>query len=341
MISIKKFLSSDTRERDDAFEHMAYRLLEAIGQNAVEGDRADLDNFQATIGAVRMNLEQNPSPENILIATGAAVAALQSYNRHTSRYIGAKAMELQAIVGMLTKAMSQIAAGSENSVSRLQALQKEIEHAVMIEDVRTLRTRLSDCLQSISGEVTRQRDESSRTISDLKEGMRRGQHANPDDAVEEVEAPAGCDPVTGLPQRRDAEAAIAAGCTDRSHVYAGLFVMDRIRSIQSRFGQTLADQALLFFLQRYVSQALEPTDRVFRWNDASFLALMARSQSPDQVRGNVSRILGRRMEQTLDISGRSVTLAVSSTWLVAPLFENSYPENLKKLDAFCQSLRRT
>jgi hypothetical protein len=47
------------------------------------------------------------------------------------------------------------------------------------------------------------------------------------------------------------------------------------------------------------------------------------------------------MEQTIDISGRSVTLAVSSTWLVAPLFEDSHPENLKKLDAFCQSLRRT
>jgi GGDEF domain-containing protein len=339
MISIKKFLSAENREKADAFEHMACRLLEAISLNAVDGDRVDLDHFQATIAGVQTSIEQDPSPENILLATGSAVGALQSYNRRTSVFIGAKSVELQAMVGMLTQAMSQIAAGSENSISRLQVLQKEIEHAVMAEDVRTLKTRLSDCLQSISGEVARQRDESSRAVSDLKDCLRRGQPMKPGDAVEVAEAPEDCDPVTGLLQRPGAEAAIAAACNERSHVYAGLFVMDRIQSINSRFGKALGDEALVFFLQ-YLSQALAPTDKLFRWDNASFLALMERREPADRVRRDVGRNLAQRAEQTFHIEGRSVALPVSSTWVVAPLFENSYKENLQKLDAFCESLRR-
>jgi len=337
MISLKSLLSSDSRAKEDAFEQMAYRLLEAISLNAAPGDRVDLDHFQATVGGVMTLLEQNPSAENILAATAAAVAALQAYNRDSSRFIDAKSAELQAMVGMLTQTMSTIATASGKSISHLQELQREIEHAVMIEDVRALKARLSDCLQSISGEVARQKDESSRMISGLKDDLRPGRQPKPGEAV----APAveERDPVTGLLQRPDAEAAIAIACDARSHVYAGLFVMDRLQSINTRFGHSFGYQALLFFMQ-YLSQALAPADKLFRWNNAAFLALMERSEPADQVRKDLSRILGRKMEQTFSVAGRTVTLPVSSTWLVTPLFENGYQESVHKLDSFCESLRR-
>ncbi len=308
--------------------------------HAVDGDRVDMDSFQATIAGVQTSLELNPSPENILVATGLTVGALQSYNRRTSMLMGAKSVELQAIVGMLTQTMSRIVIGSETSIARLQELQKDIEHAVMIEDVRTLKNRLSFCLESISGEVARQRDESSRAISELKQCLRESQPATPADPLAVAEALKNCDPVTGLLQRPEAEAAIAAACEDRSHMYAGLFVLDRIHSINARFGHPIGDKALVFFLQ-YLSQALTPTDRVFRWSDGSFLALMERSEAADHVRRDIGRSLARRTEQTFNIGDRSVVLPVSSTWVVAALFERGYRENLQKLDAFCESLRRT
>jgi GGDEF domain-containing protein len=339
VISIKKLLSSESRGKDHAFEQMAYRLLEAISMNAAPGERVDLDHFQATLGGVLTILEHNPSPEEIMAAADSTVVALRTYNRNASRSVDAKSVELQAMVGMLTHAMSKIATASEKSIARLQELKTEIQQAVMIEDVRALKTQLAVCLQSISGEVARQRDESNRMILDLKEDLRLGRQAKSSQALAAPAEPGECDPLTGLLQRPAAEAAIAAVCEEGSHVYAGLFVMDRIQSIKARFGKSLGDQALVFFMQ-YLSQALAPADKVFRWSSASFLALMERSEPADQVRKQLVRNLARRTEQTLEIEGRSVVLPVSSTWIVAPLFENGYRENLHKLDLFCESLRR-
>ena len=333
MISIKKFLSSDDRETAEAFERMARLLLQAIGLHAVEGDRVDLDSFQAAVTSVQTSLDQDPSPKNVLAATGSAVGALQNYNKRTSLFIRAKSVELQAIVGMLTQAMAQISNGSQNSISRLQELQKEIEHASMLGDVRALKTRLSDCLQSIRTEVTRQREESARSVADLGARMREARETKPFQALEN------CDPATGLPRRADAEAAIAATCEDGSHSYAGLFVVERLPAIRTRFGPAMADQVLVAFLQR-LSQVMGPTDQVFRWDESSFLALLDRSASADQVRKELGKILSQRMEHIVDIESRSVVLPVASTWLVTPLGESGYPEILRTLQTFGASLHR-
>jgi GGDEF domain-containing protein len=338
MISIRKFIASENRETAEAFERMAYRLVQSIGLHAVEGDHADLEEFRATIAEVQSSLELDPTPEKILVATGSAVEALQSYNRRASMFVGAKSAELKAIVGMLTQAMSQITLGSQNSITRLQELHREIEQAVVLEDMRAVKTRLSDCLESIRNEVTRQRDESSRAIADLEQGLRQNQPAKPCEAVAAVAADR--DPVTDLPQRPAAEAAIAVACEAGSHTYAGLFILDRIQSINSRFGQSLGDQTLVFFL-KHLSQALRPADRLYRWNDSSFLALLERPEAAGDVRKEMARALNHRTEHTFNIGSRSVTLPVSSTWFVSPLFEQRFSENVQKLDGFCDSPRRT
>ena len=54
----------------------------------------------------------------LLVATGAAVKALEEYN-HVSQLGCAGTMELQSIVGMLTESMAQIASASETSITRL------------------------------------------------------------------------------------------------------------------------------------------------------------------------------------------------------------------------------
>jgi GGDEF domain-containing protein len=297
----------------------------------VEGNREDLESFRAAIAGLQTSLQQNPSPENILLATGSAVGALQNYNKRTSQFIRAKAVELQAIVAMLMQAMSQIANGSRNSIARLQEIQEEIEHAAMLEDVRAVKARLSDCLQSIRREAARQRDESANAVSTLKEGLRQAKETKP------VQVAESCDPVTGLPPHADAEAAIAAACEGGSKVYAALFVVERIQPINSRFGRSVGDQVLVMFLQ-HLSQALTPADRLYRWNEASFLGLLERHGSADQVRKELGKILSRR--HTFEIDSRSVVLPVASTWVVALLFKSSYAEILHKLDSFIEALHK-
>ena len=327
MISIKKLLSQNNRESDEAYERMAHLLLQAMGLHAVEGDRAEYDRFRASIAVLQSSLAEDPSPDNILITAGTAVKTLGDHNWHTSQYIRAKGIELQSIVGMLTNSMSQVATASKTSIERLQHLQKQIEHASMVEDVRTLKLRLSDCLQSIHGECERQREESTHVVEEMKTGLQKASETKP------VEKNPIADPLTGLIMRAGAEEAMKTACSAGAHLYAGLFVIDRIQSIVSRFGSEIGDRAMLFFVQ-HLSTALTGNDTLFRWSPTSFLALIHRSESPDLVRRQMSKTIAHRTEQSFKIGDRSVELALSSSWVIIPLFEHGHAEIVKKLDAF-------
>jgi GGDEF domain-containing protein len=302
-------------------------LLQAIGLHAVEGDKVDYDWFSSTIAGLQTSLSQDPSPENVLAITGAAVKTLEEYNRRTSRFIRATSIELQVIVGMLTEAMAQISTGSQTSIHRLQELQKQIEHASQVEDVRTLKLGLSDCLHSIRGECDRQRDEADQAVANLRRGIQEARE------TKVPEAGPVSDPLTGLLLRPGAEEAIQAACDSGAHTYTGLFLMDRLPAITARFGADLGDEVLLFFLQ-HLSTALTGNDTLFRWSPTSFLALIERRESPDLVRREMAKLLAHRLERTFKIGDRSVELQVTSTWVVVPLFEQGYAGVIRKLDAF-------
>ena len=192
------------------------------------------------------------------------------------------------------------------SIDRLQELQERIEQASTIEDVRALKLELCDCIRLIRSEC----------------GLPESLAETPDS-----------DSLTGLPLRSGAEGAIKSGCAAGAHTYAGLFVMDRIQVINSRFGNELGEQVVLFFVQ-HLSGLLTVKDILYRWSPSSFLALLDRRESSDQVRREIVRAMSQRREQTFEIGDRSVVLPISSTWVVIPLFEHGYTEILRKLDAF-------
>jgi hypothetical protein len=95
---------------------------------------------------------------------------------------------------------------------------------------------------------------------------------------------------------------------------------------------------LLFFLQR-LTLGLSPQDQFFRWSPDSFLAVMHRKESAELLRRELSRLLAVRMEQTFEIASRTVTLPISPTWVIVPLFEAGTEDVLRKLDGFSASGR--
>ena len=133
--------------------------------------------------------------------------------------------------------------------------------------------------------------------------------------------------------RLEAEAAIRLACEQQSHVYAGLFVLDRIQAINTRFGSALGNEVLMLF-QKHLLRGLLAGDELFRWGPDSFLALLPRTESGELVRRELGRFLSSRLEATFEIGARSVTLPIASTWTVISLFESGYNQNLRKLDAF-------
>jgi GGDEF domain-containing protein len=230
----------------------------------------------------------------------------------------------------LAEILSQISMASQASLNRLQELQVKIDRASLFEDLQSLKRNLTDCLDSIRGECCLRRDEADRAAAKLKESLQK---------TSLKEEPPELDPLTGLQMRSEAEAAIKTACGGAVHAYAGLFVIDRIQVITSRFGNEFADKILIFFVQQ-LSGALTPKDTLYRWGPTTFFAMLDRRESADHVRREMARTMTQRWEQTFEIGSRSVVLPVSSTWTVMPLFEQSYAETLHKLEAFSAAPRK-
>jgi len=253
---------------------MVRLLVQGIELHAVKGDAVDYDKFRSDMRQVQESLAERPVPSEVLVMAGAVVKAMEEYNHRTSRFIHVQCGELQAMVAMLTKTMTALASGSETSVARLHSIEKQLHKATMIEDFQTARLRLAECLEGLRSEIVRQREESARTVAEMKTNLAKSQERLASSPVR-GESERRADPVTGLAQRPDAEAALVEAAQENRRLYAVIFVIERLELINSRFGYAAGDQILVLFSQ-HLSQNLSRRDQLFRWSGPALLALLER-----------------------------------------------------------------
>src|SRR5437667_22213 len=129
MISWKQYLRSEEKPAvlADALLRTVRLLLEALRLHAVEGDQFEYEKFQADVQKLHDGLDERPTSAEILVATGAAIKGVEEYNRHTSRFLKQQSLEYQAMMAMLAETVATVSKGSEDTVTRLQTIEKQIE----------------------------------------------------------------------------------------------------------------------------------------------------------------------------------------------------------------------
>lgn len=312
-ISLKRYLSGADHELAESFQRMISLLLEAIRLHAVVGEPDEHRRFQEDIVRLENKLQQDFTPQQVLVVAGAVAKTLENYNQRTTRFIRMQSAELQGMLAMLTETVAAISAGSERTITRLQSIEKQLERASMLEDIRALKSKLSECLLAVREEARQQREETARTIAELRNEIKRAQqrqnaiaHPRRSEAAQDL-------------GRAEAEAALARAIEQRLHAYAAIFVLERYDLISGRFGPNAAEQLAGFF-RHHLAQGILSSDAVFRWSHSSFLVLMEHTGSLDEVRAEVHRVASMRLEWTLQIGTRTVLLPVSSRWMVIPVF---------------------
>jgi GGDEF domain-containing protein len=327
-ISIKRFLESRSEDLPAALLRMVQLLLQGIETHAVKGDAADHQKFIEDMQKIREGLGGQPAASEVLVLAGSVVKSMEEYNNRTARFIHAQCAELQAMVGMLTKTMTSIASGSEGSITRLQTIEKHLHKASMIEDFQTAKLRMSECLDTLRGEIVLQREESAQTVAHLRSEIEKSQERMAAKPIRRT------DLANGVPERSEAETALVAAARENRRLFAVIFVVERVSLVNSRFGYAAGDQVLHFFAQHLV-QGFSSADKLFRWSGPSFLLLMERRESHDKVRAEVTRITSQRLTTTIQVGARSVLLPVAANWAMFPVLEIRPVQLLfQQLDSF-------
>jgi|GEM_PF-945820 len=309
-ISLRKYLDSQPDQCLNALTRTVALLLETIEKHAVRGNAVDYEKFRGEVAGVREEFARHPAAGEILILAGKTVAALEEYNSRTGRFVQQHCTELQSMVVMLTRAMTTIGSGSAASLARLQDIERQLEGASMLEDIQAAKARMSDCLENLRGEITLQREQSSRAVSELRTAIDQSNER----AAARVSVEVRTDPLTGFPERAAAEAALTAAIRERLPVFVVVFIVERLDLINARFGHEVGDQCLLFLREHILKAAVGP-DRLFRWTGPALFALLHRKEPLRKVREDLNRALSHRFTRTANVGNREVLLPVAVNWM--------------------------
>ncbi len=172
----------------------------------------------------------------------------------------------------------------------VQILRGMVETAGHTGDVQEIKSKLADCLKSVLEEVERR-------------------HGT---------ATASLDSVTGLPDRAGAEDAILRAYAADTPACVGILVVDRLNTLNLRFGSKVGDEILLHYAEALRKQ-LPPEDRLFYWGAGALVALLLRPARIEQMRREFGRLVDSEYEHTVNTPSRVVHLPIQPRWAVWPM----------------------
>jgi GGDEF domain-containing protein len=326
MISLKRLLDRNEAESAPSFLRACSLLMEAIAIHAVQSDPLVYAGFRDAVRGYRRSTENPESADQVLVSTGQVIQAMESYNREIETFARVQAAEFQEMVRMLSRTLLDITRESAHAGENLSKIEKDLDAIAGLDDLRSIKSKLRDSLQSIAKESSRQRD-SARKVSE-------GLHAR----LRSVPSETGVvDSVTGLGSAAEAERIIAEALGTESSVYVAVLCMERLNAINLSFGYAVGDRLMLQFAQD-VAQRLSAADTLFRWRGPTLVAVMDRPVKIHDVRIEVSRFVGQRREQVVRIQERTVLLPVAARTTVISLKETtSLEEVIDRLSAFVAS----
>jgi GGDEF domain-containing protein len=312
MISIKRFMN---RSEEEAIVWQAlYLLLEKIGSEAVPGDPAELGDFTRNLQRAREAVADATTPETLMVAVGSAAQAMSGHRQLVSRFIERQRREIQTMVSMLTKTVARLSGDNTHFGQSFREIGDRLENAVALADLHEIKSRLSECLQDFNDETRKQKAETEEMIAALQKEV---------DRCRESSGPLlDADPATGLLRQDAAESAMFKSITAGTRNYVVTVVVNRMQSINARFGYQVGDQVLRTCTGA-IEKQLSPGDQMFRWSGPALVLVLQRNEPLETVRAQLKRILDVRIEETYSLGSRSVLLPITTSWtavkLIAPV----------------------
>ncbi|MGP8246637.1 MAG: GGDEF domain-containing protein [Bryobacteraceae bacterium] len=325
MISLKNYLQYDP-QREAVLRRAVGLLLQGMGLHAIEGRPSEYARFCDSLNALAAQFMDGLATAEVIGQAGVALKTLDEYNRHTAEYLQMPGAEFRAMARMLMSAIGTLVATGKENTSHLREIEENLVSASVLEDVRQVRQRLSDCLEAIRSETERQRAETEKAVESLSRQLDRAQgesQANRDD------------PVTGLAPRKTAEEAIQRGCQSPADHFVAVFCVDRVQTINLRFGYEVGDNVLRQYAE-FLRRRLPKADPLFRWTGPTLAAVLKRSCRVEIVRDEIARLVDEPLEHTVSSAKRAILLPIAARWAAFQCLPDP-PLLIASIDDFTQA----
>ena len=319
MISIRRFLDQHSDGTEPEFDEAevlrqaVMLLLDGIATHSVRGRGTDLKVLCLALEKLIRRMGEPQCARSVLAASSDAVKALETYGQRTSEYLRQKDEQMQSMVTMLTDVVAELPVQTESSVARLQAVEKQIERASGLEDVRMVRANLKNCLLALRNASALQRSNSVATVQRLQSQIKAATGQSVPDTPPPPVSDEPADQIAEPPEEPTESVAMS---------YVAAFKLQRAEHIVSRFGEHTKDQ-MVAVIGAQLKTALGPEDRLLRWKGASFLMFLKSPASKHEIRARLLGVVTATGQQHVEVGRKSALLSVGVDWNVFP--QADYP----------------
>jgi GGDEF domain-containing protein len=299
-------------------------LLDGFCLYTTHNNAAGFEAFESEIRRLKRSFEQASGQESALTLTRESISCLEHYGAAVEQALNAQREQTRQAVELLTESLVRISHGSAQSAENLRAVGGQLRNAVGLDDLAAINKSLKSCLSTICIEADRQFEQHTAINHDLAHAgsLCRGFPASEIDAV------------TGLLGAADAATAIRALATAGKLAYVTAFAVERLETINLRFGFKVGDQILLLFAQ-HMAQHISDGDALFRWRGPCFVVITERPASELTMIGEATKMSHARLEHVVSISSREINVPIASSWALLRIQPTSDAgEAISKLDEF-------
>jgi diguanylate cyclase (GGDEF)-like protein len=275
---------------EESFLPVFAALFQGIAANAIKGDPDQYRQFRAKMQKVADLDGIRESAPELSMKADMAINFLQHHCIRADEYYTAQIGELKSMADLLVGTLADLGVGKPESMRQLRELAQKLQLLDHAPAMRQAKTELAQCL------------------TEIRQAAERGLNGNPGASER--------DPVTSLPARTSAEAALVEACASESPTCVVFLLLDRLRLYNQRYGREVGDKVMIYFAE-FLKHSFRCGDALFRWTGPALL--MLRPGPVDKVQPEMRRVLDQRQQFDCDAGSRHLLLSVDAVWSVLPM----------------------
>ena len=275
--------------------HLTHAILSALSRSVLAGEAfVDLNR---ELEAVRDGLSPNSQEEILNEAADRSCFLLEQFKHGLDKANEERDEDFRKVLAILNEAFTHLGSRTERSEARLKKIEVTLQHAAKLEDVRAIKTHLTEVLRYVRQESAHDQSTGKAEVEALntqicqvnKAALRlKSSLAGKKEALQELKS--------------------LIGAQEDTHRYAALFVADSLSAMRTRHGDEIAEN-LLEQLGKKEMKGLVPEGKVFCWSPSSVLMLWSSAAERENVRD-----LGKRLKSPFEYKAvggsRMATFAV-------------------------------
>jgi len=331
MISIRKYLNQhhgkssapqpDPAEKDPLC-NLCSTLLEYIGAYVLTGEGSA--PARPKIAQLRESLHPRLAPDEAREIQEAVRQILTSHNSSMQDIATRTAVEMRHLAGLLTQAVTLVAAGGERSASGLQKIQDALLRTSRLPDLANLRASLAETIRLANDESARLQTESARDLATFQTDIAEARQLvaqNPNQKLR------------GRPEGvRNISEGLKSVLPDNA-MYVVAFAFNNLNALVQRYGPD-AIEDLIFRLIRERIQPLARANSAFRWTPQSLVGVFQRPRDLAQLRSEASVLNRSPLVHRASLGNRIAVLTLSPSHLVAEGQDGLAEALIEEVDRF-------